>query len=515
MPSDNQQKNKRIAKNTLLLAIRQVIVMAIALYVSRLTLQVLGVEDYGVYNVVCGFVSMFTFLNAAFTTGIQRFYNYEYGKNGKDGANRVFISAIITQAVLAVIIVVLLESIGLWYMFEKMVIPDGRFTAAMWVFQISVISTVVMMMQVPFNAAILAHEKMDFFAYLSVLNQVLKLIIVLVLPYLDGDKLILYGLLFLLVTFIDLLLNYFYSHNRFSEIKFDFNLDKKLMKQMLSFSGWNVFGKFSYVMREQGLNMVLNLFFGPALNAARGLAFQVTGALNGFVSNINVAVKPQLTQSFAQGDIHRTFTLFYTVSKLCFVTLFILALPICLDIDFILKLWLGDGAAPKYTNIFIILVAIMALLGTLGTQISFVVHATGVMMKYQIVTGTVELLIVPLAYLTLKMGTPPTAVFIVAIAINSINLIISLWILKGIVEFSIKQYICNIMIPLFLFFIISIIIPLCVRFYLPQGLLRFVALLIVSSISIMISFYFIALNKAERLITNNYIRQLTSKLLKK
>ena len=312
--SNNQQNNKRIIKNTLLLAIRQVVVMVMALYVSRITLKVLGVTDFGIYNVVCGFVVMFTFLNAAFTTGIQRFFNYEYGKNGTKGSNKVFVNAVVVQLVLSAIIVILLESIGLWYMYEKMVIPEERFTAAMWVFQVSVISTVVMMLQVPFNAAILAHEKMDFFAFLSVLNQVLKLIAVIILPHFYGDRLIIYGILLLGVTFVDFLLNAIYAKIHFSEINFRCNVDRSLLKQMLSFSGWNVFGKFSYMMKEQGLNMVLNLFFGPSLNAARGLAFQVTGALNGFVSNINVAVKPQLTQSYAQGNYNRTFSLFYSVT---------------------------------------------------------------------------------------------------------------------------------------------------------------------------------------------------------
>ena len=513
--SDNQKKNERIAKNTVLLAVRQVLVMAIALYVSRLTLQVLGVDDFGVYNAVCGFVSMFTFLNAAFTTGIQRFYNYEFGKNGLEGAKKVFVSAIITQIPLATFVVILLESIGLWYMYEKMVVPSDRFIAAMWVFQISVVSTVIMMLQVPFNAAILAHERMDFFAYLSVLNQILKLVVVLVLPYMDGDKLILYGLFFLFVTIVDLLLNILYAHKKFNEITLKCKLNSALLKQMLSFSAWNVFGKFSYVMREQGLNMVLNLFFGPSLNAARGLAFQVTGALNGFVSNINVAVKPQLTQSFAQGDTGRTFTLFYSVSKLCFVTLYLLALPICLDIDFILNLWLGKGAAPDYTNVFIILVVIMALIGTLGTQISFVVHATGVMMKYQVVTGLIELLIVPLAYMALKIGASPVSVFVVAIVVNSINLLVSLLMLKGIVIFSIRQYMFHIIIPLFSFSIISITTPLLLRFVLPQGWLRLCALLVISSLSILICFYFIALDKAERKVAKDYIKQFKNNLYKK
>ena len=510
--ADLQKNNKRIAKNTILLAIRQVIVMVIALYVSRITLQVLGVDDFGIYNVVCGFVSMFTFLNAAFTTGIQRFYNYEYGKNGKEGANRVFVDAVLVQIALSIIIVFLLESIGIWYMYEKMVVPEDRFNAAMWVFQISVVSTVVMMLQVPYNAAILAHEKMDFFALLSILNQILKLIIVIVLQYMSGDKLILYGILFLGVTIVDLLLNLIYAHAKFDEINIKVKIDKPLLKQMFSFSGWNIFGKFTYVMREQGLNMVLNLFFGPAVNAARGLAFQITSALNGFVSNISVAVKPQLTQAFAQGDSHRTFSLFFSVSKLGYAILLLLALPVCLDIDFILDFWLGKGAAPEYTGVFIILVVVIALIDTLGSQISFVIHATGIMMKYQLVTGVVELFIVPLAYMVLRLGANPTSVFIVSILINASNLLVSLWILKGIVDFSMRQYILKILVPLTLFSIVAIIVPTGIRFILTQGWIRLIILLIVSTMSILVSFYYVGLNKQERLLVCDYVQLLKNKI---
>ena len=509
---DNQQNNKRIAKNTVFLAIRQVIVMAIALYVSRITLRALGVDDFGIYNVICGFVSMFTFLNGAFTTGIQRFYNFEFGKNGTEGANRVFVNAVLVQISLAIIIVILLESIGLWYMYEKMVVPDNRFNAAMWVFQISVVSTVVMMLQVPYNAAILAHEKMDFLSFLSILNQVLKLIIVVVLQYLSGDKLILYGLLFLGITIIDLILNLIYAHAKFKEVNYQTKIDKPLLKQMFSFSGWNIFGKFSYVMREQGLNMVLNLFFGPAVNAARGLAFQVTGALNGFVSNVNVAVKPHLTQSFAQGNIDRTLSLFHTVSKLCFFILFFLSLPICLEIDFVLNLWLGKGEVPDYTNIFIILVSLMLLLRTLSTQISFVVHATGVMVKYQVVTSIIDLMIVPFAYIALKLNAFPPIVFLVAMAVSIVDFVVSLFILRGIINISLKHYAQHVIIPLILFSSASILIPLSARLRMTAGWFRFFLVLSLSCISVIVCFYTLGLNLRERVIAKTYTIQYIKKL---
>lgn len=509
--SDNQQNNKRIIKNTVFLAIRQVVVMVIALYVSRITLKVLGVTDFGIYNVVCGFVVMFTFLNAAFTTGIQRFFNYEYGKNGTEGSNKVFVNAVVVQLVLAAIIVVLLESVGLWYMYEKMVIPEERFTAAMWVFQISVISTVVMMLEVPFGAVILAHERMDFGAYVSILNQVLKLVIVLVLPYFFGDRLIIYGLLYFAVTLIDFLLNTIYAKVKFEEVNFRCKVDKSLLKQMLSFSGWNIFGKFAYMMKEQGLNMVLNLFFGPAVNAARGLAFQVTGALKGFVSNISVAAKPQMTQSYAQGNISRSLSLFYSVSKLGFCTLVFLALPICLEIDFILDFWLGKGEAPDYTNVFIIIVVMNSLIGTLTSQISFMVHATGIMKKYQLLTGLVELLVVPIAYVAMRMGGDPAMVFVVALFVNGLNYIVSLFILREIVSFSLKHYVSKVILPLLLFTVAASIIPIALRIIIPAGWLRVIVIFLVSALTVLVSFYYLGLGKDEKTMANAYIKQYLKK----
>lgn len=490
-------KNENIAKNSILLSVRMVIVMIISLYISRITLRNLGVEDFGIYNVVCGFVAMFTFLSAAMTSGIQRFYNYEYAKHGIDGANKVFVTSLQSQAFLALIVVVLLESVGLWYIHEKMQIPENRFISALWIFQMSVVSMVISMFQASFDAAIMAHEKMGFYAFLSILNQILKLVIVLLLPYLPGDKLITYGLLFLLVTLIDLFISAIYSRARFREIRLKKMFEKRLFKDMFVFSGWNILGKFSLTMREQGLNMILNLFFGPVINAARGLAFQVTSALNGFVSNISVAVKPQLTQSYAQGLCNRTFLLMFANTKIGYLVLFFLALPVCLEIDFILNIWLGPDV-PNYTNSFVVIVFLITLLNGLQGNISFVVHANGNLKLYSIITSLITLLVVPFGFISLKLGFSPNSVFWVCLVITFLNYIVSVVILNRLVPFSLKEYCFKVILPLLLMSVIAIPVPLCSRLVMNSGWLRLMVVTSVSMVSTIISAYYLALSKSER-----------------
>lgn len=506
--------NKKIFKNTIFLGIRMVIVLGISLYTSRVVLQVLGVEDYGIYNVVGGFVVMFGFFNNAMTTGIQRFFNFELGKNGVEGANKVFITAVYTQVIIALIVATLLESIGLWYLYDKMVLPPSRLHAAFWIFQFSTLVMIIGILKIPFSAAIVAHERLDYYAFLSVLDTFLKLIIALILSYIPADKLVLYGLLMLGISLFDFSLNMLYAYKNFSEIRFRFILYKELLTNMLTFSGWNVFGKLSVMLKDQGLNMILNLFFGPVINAARGVAFQVTGALNGFVSNVNMAVKPQLTQSFAKGNISRTFSLMFSISKLNFFILFIMSLPVCLEIDFVLKIWLGSNV-PQYTGIFIIIVILSSLRATLSTQVSYVVQATGIMKKYQLITSVIELSMLPIAYLCLKFGANPPSVFIVSFFVCLVSLIVGLFILRGIVHISLKSYTEIVVLPLLLSSIIALLIPLGCRLLLPVSWARLFVVFLLSIISTVISFFFLGTTQTEKKMIYSITNNLTNKLFHK
>lgn len=504
--SNNQSNNERIAKNTIFLTLRMFLVLGVSLYTSRVILSALGVEDFGIYNVVGGFVSMFSFLNTAMTTGIQRFYNFELGKNGTEGARRVYITSIFTQSALAIVILVLTETIGLWYMYNKMVVPDDRFFAAVYIFHISVLSMIVNIMSVPFSGAVMAHEKMDYYAYVSIFDVLMKLAIALILPHIAADKLILYGVFILCVSIINWLLYASYARIKFDEIRFKFVLYKDLFKNLLSFSGWNIFGKVAIMMKEQGVNMVLNLFFGPVVNAARGIAFQVNAALQGFISNINIAVKPQMTQAYAIGNKKRTFDLMFSISKLCYIILLLLAVPVCFEIDFILQLWLGENV-PEYTNIFVVLVIMTSFVNNLNAPVSFVVHATGVMNKYQIVTSAIELLILPVTYFSLQAGGEPWIVFVVAFLFVMISQGISLVILKQIEDYSIWQYVYQVIFPLLIVTGLSLLVGYVIHMFIEAGFLRTIMVTASSALTILSIGYLVVLTNTERSIIKSYLKK--------
>ena len=492
MPGSNT-----LAKNTIFLTIQTIVVLFISLYTSRVILKALGVEDFGIYNVVGGFVSMFAFLNTSMINGIQRFYNYELGKNGEKGLTRVYNTAIVIQAILAIIILILTETFGLWYINEIMVIPIERIDAARYIFHFSVISLLFVIMQIPYSSAIIAHEHMGFYAFINVLDTILKLGIALAIPYVDKDKLIIYGLLILLISVINWIIYYIYAKIKFHEIKYNKGFNRSQFQEMLSFSGWNLFGSFSGVMKEQGLNMILNLFFGPIVNAARGIAYQVNGALQGFVGNINTASRPQLTQSYASGDLNRSIHLMYSMSKIGLITLSLFMVPILYEVDYILQIWL-DTQIPLHTNHFVQLVLVNSVILCLNPPVSFLVHATGRMKKYQLVTSIVSLLVLPVSYYVLKQGTVPEVVFVIMIVFTLIVQIISVIILKQLITFSINDYLKNVIIPIILFLCLIPILPIIPRLLMEQSFARLCVVCLVSFVSTSIIGYFVVLNKSER-----------------
>ena len=502
---DNLVKNKKIVTNTFYLTIRMLFVLGVSLYTSRVFLAALGVEDFGIYNVVGGFVTMFAFLNNAMTTGVQRFYNVELGKNGIKGSNKVYISSILSQSVLAGILLVLTETIGLWYMYNEMVIPANRLESAVLIFHFSVGSLVVNIMSVPYSGIIMAHEKMNYFALVSILDVLLKLGVALILPSVTTDRLVVYGFLMLLITILDFFMYSVYARLNFKEIRFVKCFHKRLLVELLSFSSWNVLGKVAIMLKEQGLNMVLNLFFGPVVNAARGVAFQVNGALAGFVNNINVAVKPQLTQAYAQGEKQRTFSLMFSISKLCYIILLLMAVPICMEIDFILKLWLGDNV-PKYTAIFIVLVVATTFVNNLNAPVSFVVHAIGKMKKYQTITSAIELFILPVSYLILKTGGEPWVVFIIGFFFVLLGQIFSLFILKELEDYSILSYFKSVIIPLIIITLGGVLFAYIPSMIMMEGIVRLLLVSCVSTIAICLLSYMLVLNDAEKIFLRRILQ---------
>lgn len=492
-----EQYNKKIVRNTIFLTFQTLFVLFVSLYTSRVILKALGVEDFGIYNVVGGFVSMFAFLNTSMINGIQRFYNYELGKNGEDGLKRVYNTALSIQAILAITILILTETAGLWYINNIMVIPAERLVAARWIFQFSVISLVFVIMQVPYSSAVVAHENMGFYAVINMLDAVLKLAIVLAIPFFSADKLIVYGFLILLISIINWLLFYLYAKVRYKEINICKGFNSSQFMEMLSFSGWNLFGSFSGVMKEQGINMILNLFFGPVVNAARGIAYQVNGAMMGFVVNINTASRPQLTQSYASGNQDRSINLMYTMSKIGVVTLALFAVPVIYEVDYILNIWL-DTEIPLHTNSFVQLVVINSIVLCLNPPVSFLVHATGKMRKYQVVSSLFSLLVLPISYIMLQQGAEPEYVFVLMIVFTMIGQWICVHILKQLIVFSEVDYVRRVVLPLTLFLALIPILPLIPRLLLGESFFRLVLVSALSVISTGSIGYYIVLNQSEK-----------------
>ena len=498
------QINKRIAKNAVLLNIRMVFVLCLNLYTTRVTLRALGVEDFGIYNVVCGFVSMFTFLNTSMSNGIQRFFNFELGKRGVDGARKVYVTSLAVQMLLLFAVLLLAETLGLWYLHNKLVIPFERFVAAQWIFQFSIVSFMFIIMQVPYNAAIMAHERMNYYAFISVFDALLKLIIVFLIPFANVDKLILYGFLLTIISLLNLLLAYLYSRMQFEEVRLRPMFDKEMFKSMLFFSGWNVFGTFSGMMREQGLNMLLNFFFGSVVNAARGIAYQVSTGLQGFVANVSIAIRPQIVQSYAQGNINRTINLMHCLSKVSVSLLYIIGYPVLLEIDYVLSLWLGNDV-PDYTASFVVIVVLISFLNNMNSAVSVVVHSTGEMRNYQLITSLITLLSLPIAYYVLKQGGSPKSVFWISFAFTALMQFASLCVLRNLLSFSLFRYFNQVILPFSYILISSFAIPLIPHHIMQYGGERFIVVSFLAIMTSSVSTYVLGLNKKEKLLINSII----------
>ena len=453
-----EKNNKTIVKNTIFLSFRMVFVLVVTLYTSRVILNVLGVVDYGIYSVIAGFVSMFTFLNSSLSNAIQRFYNFELGSHGEEGVTKVFNAAVITQIVLALIVALLLETLGLWYLYEKMVLPLERFNIAFWLFQFSVASTVIVVLQIPYAAAVMAYEKMGYYAFVSIFDAVYKLTFAIALPFISADKLLLYGAFLLSCSVLNYVFYWGYCKINFSAIKFQRFKGIETLKGILAFSGWNFFGTFATIAREQGLNMILNLFFGPVVNAARGIAAQVYNAVQGFVNSIGIAVKPQLIQSFAGGDEKRSLRLMYGTSKLSYFILYIMAVPIILEIDYILRLWLGD-VVPEYTNFFVSIILVTTFINNLNANLSNIVHATGKMRTFQLTFFFTNLVVLPLSYIAFQLGASPEYGFILYFICTFIMQVICVIVASNVVGFSSLEYVNKVVVPLIVFSIAAFIIP--------------------------------------------------------
>lgn len=490
------ENNRRIAKNTLMLYVRMLLLMAVTLYTSRVILQVLGVEDFGIYNVVGGIVTMFTFLNGGMVSATQRYLTFEIGRSDKEKLRKVFTTALQIHTVIAVIIVLLSETVGLWFLHNKMVIPADRMTAAMWVFQCSVVACVVNIMSIPYNADIIAHEKMSAFAYISIVEAALKLGIVFLLMFSPCDRLIVYAILLLAVQIAVRLIYTKYCSRHFEESKYGHLLDKSLFREMAFFAGWSFWGNLAGVLYTQGLNMMLNIFFGPVVNAARGIAVQVQGAVQQFVSNFQVALNPQITKNYAVGDLEQMHSLMFRSARFSFFLLFFLTLPILLETNFLLTIWLRT--VPENTVIFTQIMICISLIYATANPCVIANQATGKVKVYQMVIGSILLTIVPISYIVLKLGAPAWSVFIVHFCVESVAQFTRMYMLRKLIHLPVCEYFKNIYLPIAAVVTVAVIMPVIVHSQLAEGWLRFIVVGFTSVVSVSLSVFIIGLTKSER-----------------
>lgn len=511
MSALSQQNNKRIAKNTLLLYFRMLFMMAVNLYTSRVILVTLGVEDYGIYNVVGGAVTMFSFINSAMTGSTQRFITFALGRGEEKELSKVFSMSVIIHGIISLVIILLAETIGLWFFYHKMIIPIERMDAAFWVFQFAVLTAVVMIMSVPYNAVIIAHEKMGAFAYISVLEVILKLIIVYVLVVFHYDKLKLYVVLTFIIQIFVCLVYSTYCKKHFRESHFVWTRDKKLFSRMLLFAGWTMNGNLAVMGYTQGLNLLLNMFFNPVVNAARGLAVQVQLAVSNFCRNFQMALNPQITKSYAIGDYSYMHELVFASSRYSFYLLFLLSFPVFLESRFILSIWLG--IVPDYTIPFVRIMLIITLCNALSNPMIVSVHATGKIKRFQMLEGGVLLLIFPVAYLCLKLGMLPRTVFIVHLMIEIIAQFVRVWVVCPMIKMNKHDYLINVIKPILKVSFCSSLVPIGLYLYLPSHLYSAVFIILSCPLCTLIMVYLNLSVVEKRILKRKYMLWIKSKRL--
>lgn len=492
----DKSPNKRLTLNSIYLYIRMFILMAVSLYTSRVVLHALGAVDYGLYNVVGGIVAMFSFINNAMINSTQRFITFELGKKKLENLNKVFVTSINIHGLISLIIVVFTECLGSWFIYNKLNIPPQRLNACLLLLQFSILSTVFTIMSVPYDALIIAHERMSAFAYISILDAIFKLIIAYLITISSKDRLVQYGFLLLIVTIIDRLIYNIYCNRHFKESKYRFIFDKKLTVEMLRFAGWSLFGNLAYVMSTEGINLLLNIFFTPVINAARGLAVQVQGALINFSQSIENAIKPQITKSYAESNVIRFNTLVYADGRFSFYALLLVALPVIIETPEILGLWLKE--IPKHTICFLRLILVITLIDSLSNPLLTSVQASGKVKKYQTTVGLVYLSILPLSYLVLKKYTFPEVVLLVNLVIIIILQFCKLKIVCPIIHISQSTYIKKVYIRALLVFFISFFVVFVLKYLLERGIVRLLLVVLVSSITILTLVFFIGMDTSEQ-----------------
>ena len=473
------------------------VILVVSLYTSRMILKYLGVHDFGIYNVVGGVTSLMTIVNTAMTIATNRYLTYHVGKGDAERLHKTFCITFTIYIYLCLFFLLIAETLGLWFLNSQLNIPSDRMVAANWIYQFTIISVINSLLVNPYNAAIVAHEHMGVYAYVSLLEYALKLGTVLCLPLIPMDSLIVYGALHLMVMVLITMVYRVYCYRKFPECRFRYYKDPRMFREILSYSAWNLFGSGAAAAKGAGVNILLNVFFSPAVNAARGIAEQVNGAVNMFFSNFIFAVRPQITKYYAQDNIVEMFKLVIRSTKFSWYLILLCSMPVIIEAPVLIQLWLGQ--LPDYVIVFTRLTILISAINSISSPMMTVAHATGRIKLYQFLVGTLQILIVPAVYIGLKLGGSPIAAYLISMSIDIFALVTRLWIVKRLIpSFDILDYSRKVFIPILMVTPIAALLPVLSHILLSQSLLHTVITIAISVLSALVSIYFVGLDKMER-----------------
>lgn len=504
-----ESENKTIARNSLLLYMRTFLIMIITLYTVRVTLKILGFVDYGIYNTVGGVIAIFAFLSNTLTSVSQRYFSFFLGKNDVLRLRQLFNSLLIIYTTIAVGIAVIAELSGSWLINNYLTIPADRIGATMWIYHFSILTLVINFIQIPYNSVIISRERMSIYAYLSILEVLLKLLVVFLLFYITFDSLILYSILLLVVAVIKLGIYAIYSTKKFPECKLQLYWQRDTYKELTKYLGWNILGVFSAVIKAQGIVVVINSFFGPIVNTAFAIANQIYSAVNQFVSSFLLAVQPQIVKKYAEGNKERMFELVFLSSKYSYYLLMIVVIPCIIELPYILNIWLGEY--PDYTLGFSILLVLMALLESLCTPLVTSIQATGAIKGYNIAISIVLLLTIPLSILFIKIGYNAYSIIVISMIVTVITQIQRLFFLARLTGMSIAVYCRKVLFRISIVTLLSICIPTIISYIISDSIMRLILLTIISVLFSVIFIYSIGMSHVERQAIRNYVNKLKTK----
>ena len=502
--------NKRIAKNTGLLYIRQLLTLGLSLYTSRLTLQVLGETDFGVYATVAGFTALLSTLTTSLASGTQRFISFELGRGNIQRLNIVYCTAINIHLILSIVLIIIGETIGVWFIFNKMNVPQDRLITAFWVFQMTILNSVLALINSPNNAEIIAHEDMGVWAFVSILEVVLRCICVIGLFYISWDKLIVYSVSLFSIQLLMRAICIGWCKRKYTEVHFRFIWDIILIKSMLSVTGWIGLNNLAVTGFIQGVNIMLNVFFGPMLNAAYTIAMQAYSGIRQFCSSFQLASNPQIVKLYSKEDFKSLHELLISVFKFSFFLIFVLALPFLINAKAIMHFWLKD--VPAHCESFFILLLIYAFIDVLVYPLDIAAQATGKLRNYRISISLAVLSILLIGYIAFTMGSIPESIYIVAIIMSWVSLTLRLLFLRKLIRLSFMDFIRNVILRIIFVGLTSVILPLILLYLLDESILSSVILFVVSFLFPILSVFFIGLNETERNMLKKGISLLMSKI---